>query len=545
LNEEAIAMIRTKVLVVGGGPGGYVAAVRAGQLGLDTVLVEADRLGGTCLIRGCIPSKALIHAAGKFDDMRRAVGDGIMGITLREAPSIDLNRTMLWKEGIVDRLSGGVGVLLCKANVRVLKGWATFSDAKTCTVRTSEGREMIRAEHVILANGSNPATLPGLEFGGPVISSTEALALHRVPERLLVVGAGYIGLELGTAFRKLGSEVTIIEALERILPNWDEPLTNPVRRWLERADVTLHLGATVEMVERREGAAEARVRTKDGMTLPVAADQVLVTVGRKPLTQGWGLEAMAVDMAGPFVRIDERCRTSMRDVWAIGDLVGEPMLAHKASAQGEMVAELIGGARRQFDPVAIPAVCFTDPEIVSIGLSPGDAGARGVDLIVTQFPFAANGRALSMEAGEDGGFVERGDDLRECLRLRMAADPRRFCQSSTRSAWRERIRHDTLFQPRDPDHHRLRRHRAAQSVRPQPRQSGVGYRAILSRHHGRPPRHDGTRRPAPQPTVSQSCAEGALQHGQAKAMVPEAKVRSGYCVTSITGPNGGAELYER
>ena len=408
-------MIRTKVLVVGGGPGGYVAAIRAGQLGLDTVLVEADRLGGTCLIRGCIPSKALIHAAGKFDDMRRAVCDGIMGITLREAPSIDLNRTMLWKEGIVDRLSGGVGVLLRKANVRVLEGWATFSDAKTCTVRTSEGEEMIRAEHVILANGSNPAALPGLEFGGPVISSTEALALDRVPERLLVVGAGYIGLELGTAFRKLGSEVTIIEALERILPNWDEPLTNPVRRWLERAGVTLHLGATVEMVERREGAAEARVRTEDGMTLPVAADQVLVTVGRKPLTQGWGLEAIAVDMAGPFVRIDERCRTSMRDVWAIGDLVGEPMLAHKASAQGEMVAELIGGARRQFDPVAIPAVCFTDPEIVSIGLSPGDAGARGADLIVTQFPFAANGRALSMEAGEDGGFVRvvaRSDDHR-------------------------------------------------------------------------------------------------------------------------------------
>ena len=282
-------MIRTKVLVVGGGPGGYVAAIRAGQLGLDTVLVEADRLGGTCLIRGCIPSKALIHAAGKFDDMRRAVGDGIIGITLREAPSIDLNRTMLWKEGIVDRLSGGVGVLLRKANVRVLEGWATFSDAKTCTVRTGEGEEMIRAEHVILANGSNPAALPGLEFGGPVISSTEALALDRVPERLLVVGAGYIGLELGTAFRKLGSEVTIIEALERILPNWDEPLTNPVRRWLERAGVTLHLGATVEMVERREGAAEATVRTEDGVILPVAADQVLVTVGRKPLTQGWGL----------------------------------------------------------------------------------------------------------------------------------------------------------------------------------------------------------------------------------------------------------------
>ena len=271
--------------------------------------------------------------------MRRAVGGDALGIALREPPSIDLARTVLWKEGIVDRLSGGVGVLLRKAKVRVLDGWATFSDAKTCTVRTDDGEEIIRAEHVILANGSEPASLPGLAFGGPVISSTEALSLDRVPERLLVVGAGYIGLELGTAFRKLGSEVTIVEARERILPNWDEALTDPVRRWLERAGVTLHLGARVEVVERGRAQPRRPCGPRTGSTLPVAADQVLVTVGRRPRTQGWGLEAMAVDMAGPFVRVDERCRTSMRDVWAIGDLVGEPMLAHKASAQGEMVAE--------------------------------------------------------------------------------------------------------------------------------------------------------------------------------------------------------------
>jgi dihydrolipoamide dehydrogenase len=398
-------MIRTKVLVVGGGPGGYVAAIRAGQLGLDTVLVEAERLGGTCLIRGCIPSKALIHAAGKFDITRRSVGGDALGITLKEAPSIDLARTVLWKDGIVDRLNGGVGVLLRKAKVRVLEGWATFSDAKTCTVETNAGAETVRAEHVILANGSEPASLPGLELGGPVISSTEALSLDRVPGRLLVVGAGYIGLELGTAFRKMGSEVTVVEARECILPNWDDPLTSPVRRWLERSGVTVHLGARIELVARTEIAAEAVVHGANGVTAPVAADKVLVTVGRKPRTQGWGLEAMAVNMHGPFIRVDERCRTSMRDVWAIGDLVGEPMLAHKASAQGEMVAELIGGAQRHFDPVAIPAVCFTDPEIVTVGLSPAEAEERALQAIVAQFPFAANGRALGMEAGEDGGFV--------------------------------------------------------------------------------------------------------------------------------------------
>ncbi len=405
-------MIRAKVLVVGGGPGGYVAAIRAGQLGLDTVLVESDRLGGTCLIRGCIPSKALIHAAGKFDDIRHAVGGGAVGITVREAPSIDLARTTLWKDGIVDRLSGGVGTLLRREKVRVLAGWATFSDAKTCTVRSDDGVETVRAEHVILANGSEPASLTGLELGGPVISSTEALSLDRMPGRLLVVGAGYIGLELGTAFRKMGSDVTVVEARECILPNWDEPLTHPVRRWLERAGVILHLGTRVELVERTE--AEAIVRIGDGGAV-IAADKVLVTVGRRPRTQGWGLEEMGVDMTGPFVRVDHRCRTSMRDVWAIGDLVGEPMLAHKASAQGEMVAELIGGARRHFDPVAIPAVCFTDPEIVSVGLSPVEAGENGLDVIVAQFPFSANGRALGMEAGEEGGFVRvvaRSDDHR-------------------------------------------------------------------------------------------------------------------------------------
>jgi dihydrolipoamide dehydrogenase len=398
-------MIRTKVLVVGGGPGGYVAAIRAGQLGLDTILVEAERLGGTCLIRGCIPSKALIHAAGKFDTMRRSIGGDALGITVREPPSIDLARTVFWKDGIVDRLSGGVSALLRKAKVRVLEGWATFSDAKTCTVQTDGAAETIRAERVILANGSEPASVPGFELGGPVISSTEALALGRMPGRLLVVGAGYIGLELGTAFRKMGSEVTVVEARERILPNWDEQLTNPVRRWLEREGVTVHLGARIEAVTRKELVAEAVVHSADGVDVRVAADKVLVTVGRKPRTQGWGLETMAIDMDGPFVRVDECCRTSMRDVWAIGDLVGEPMLAHKASAQGEMVAELIGGARRRFEPVAIPAVCFTDPEIVTVGLSPSEAEERGLDVIAAQFPFAANGRALGMEAGEDGGFV--------------------------------------------------------------------------------------------------------------------------------------------
>jgi len=393
--------VTAQVLVLGGGPGGYVAAIRAGQLGLDTVLVEADRLGGTCLIRGCIPSKALIHAAGEFAAMAAAAAGGRFGIALAAPPTLDLAETVRWKDGVVGRLEQGVAALLHRAKVRVLHGWGSFSDAKTCHVATDEGEVVVTAEHVVLAAGSEPVELAALPFGGPVVSSTEALSLPRLPQSLAVVGAGYIGLELGTAFRKLGAAVTVVEAQERILPLYDEELTAPVRRWLERAGVALHLGATA--AERR--GDRLIVRAHDGSTLEVPAEVVLVTIGRRPRTGGWGLERMAVDMAGPFVRIDDQCRTSMRGVWAIGDLVGEPMLAHKAMAQGEIVAEIIAGARRRFDPAAIPAVCFTEPEIVTAGMSPADAAAAGIEAVTAQFPFAANGRNLTLGGEDEGGFV--------------------------------------------------------------------------------------------------------------------------------------------
>jgi dihydrolipoamide dehydrogenase len=388
-----------QVLVLGGGVGGYVAALRAAQLGLDAVLVEGDRLGGTCLVRGCIPSKALIHAAGRFVE----AGEGAaLGLSLIAPPGIDLAKTVGWKDGIVDRLSGGVAMLLARGKTEVLQGWATFSDAKTCTVETAGGPVALVAEHVVLAAGSEAVPLPMLPFGGDVISSTEALNLTAVPKHLAVVGAGYIGLELGIAFRKLGAAVTVIETADRILPRYDAQLTRPVRRWLERHKVTLHLGAKVTGSD-----AEGRlaVETARGDRLALAADKILVTVGRRPRTRGWGLEAMAVDLDGPFVKVDDQCRTSTRNVWAIGDLAGEPMLAHKASAQGAMVAEIIAGERRRFDPASVAAVCFTEPEIVSAGLSPDEAKAAGEDIVTGQFPFSASGRALTLEAGDDGGFV--------------------------------------------------------------------------------------------------------------------------------------------
>jgi dihydrolipoamide dehydrogenase len=396
--------ITTRLLILGGGPGGYVAAIRAGQLGIDTVLVEGDRLGGTCLIRGCIPSKALIHVASKFEGMVEAAHGAKDGISISAAPSLDMAKTVAWKETVVDKLNGGVTALLKRAKTRVVAGWGTFSDAKTCHVETKDGPVTIKAERVILAAGSVATPLPHIPFGGDVISSTEALALDKLPKRLAVIGAGYIGLELGSAFRKFGCEVTVVEAQDRILPLYDEPLTKPVKAWLEKAGVALHLSAKATGWATAQHGGELTAE-KDGETLRIPADKLLVTVGRRPRTEGWGLEEMGVDMEGGFVKVDDRMQTSMSGVYAIGDLVGEPMLEHKAAAQAHVAVEVIAGQNRRFDPAAIAAVCFTEPEIVSAGLLPKEAEAAGHDPISAVFPFQANGRALSMEAGDTGGFV--------------------------------------------------------------------------------------------------------------------------------------------
>jgi dihydrolipoamide dehydrogenase len=393
--------ISCKLLIIGAGPGGYVCAIRAGQLGIDTVLVEAKKLGGTCLNVGCIPSKALIHAADEFTRVARiAAGTSPLGISAGK-PEIDFSKTMLWKDGIVGRLTNGVAGLLKKAEVKVVEGWARFRDGKTVDVETEIGPQTIRAEQVVIATGSTAVELAFLPFGGKVISSTGALALTEVPGRLAVVGAGYIGLELGTAFAKLGAGVTIVETQSRVLPQYDADLTRPVARRLRELGIEVLLGAKAKGLSS-DGSALA-VETVDGQAVMLPADQILVTVGRKPRTEGWALDAIDLDMDGPFLRIDDKCRTSMRGIYAIGDVAGEPMLAHRASAQGEMVAEIIAGENRVWDKRCIPAVCFTDPEIVTAGLSPEAAEATGTKITTGQFPFYANGRAMTLET--EAGFI--------------------------------------------------------------------------------------------------------------------------------------------
>ena len=398
--------LNTTLLIIGGGPGGYVAGIRAGQLGVPTILVEGAAPGGTCLNIGCIPSKAMIHAAEEFCKARSyAAETSPLGISSAE-PRIDLERTVAWKDGIVKKLTGGVGALLKKNGVKLVNGWATVLDGKTVEVRAdgeAEASVRIRCEHMLLASGSEAVELPFMPFGGPVISSTEALSPDGIPQRLVVVGAGYIGLELGTAYRKLGAQVTVVEAADRILPAYDADLVKPVAAALGRLGVELRLATSVLGMDGEDGPQRVRVRDASGVEALLEADRVLVAVGRKPRTTGWGLENLMLDMNGRAVKVDDQCRTSMRNVWAIGDLTGEPMLAHRAMAQGEMVAEIVSGKRRHFAPNAIPAVCFTDPEIVVVGMSPLDADKAGIEIVTANFPFSANGRAMTIESTD--GFV--------------------------------------------------------------------------------------------------------------------------------------------
>jgi len=391
--------ITCKLLVIGAGPGGYTCAIRAGQFGIDTVIVEAGKPGGTCLNIGCIPSKALIHAADTYDTVARAAeGSHPLGISTAK-PSLDFGKTIAWKDGIVRRLNGGVAGLLQRAGVRYLTGRAAFRDGKTMAVETTDGNRLIHAESIVIATGSEPIELPSIPFGGCVISSTEALALAEVPGKLVIVGGGYIGLELGTAFAKLGAAVTVVEAAPQILPQYDGDLSAPVARRLRARGVVVLTDA--KALAANGGALT--IETADGGQAATEADKILITVGRKPATSGFGLERLDLDINGPFIAIDDRCRTSMRGVFAIGDVTGEPMLAHRAMAQGEMVAEIVAGRRRAWDRVSIPAICFTDPEIVSVGLSPKEADRSSFAVKTELFPFRANGRALTLD--REDGFI--------------------------------------------------------------------------------------------------------------------------------------------
>ncbi|MEW7009349.1 dihydrolipoyl dehydrogenase [Lentilitoribacter sp. EG35] len=396
-----MADLTCKLLIIGAGPGGYVCAIRAGQLGIDTIVVEKEKAGGTCLNVGCIPSKAIIHAADEFFKMKEAAQNVTpIGLT-NSNPQIDFAKTLEWKDGIVTRLNSGVSTLMKKANTRFVNGHVRFVDGKKVEVKTADGTQAIEAEKIVIATGSRPIELPFLPFSETVCSSTDLLSVNKIPERLVVVGGGYIGLELGSAFAKLGSKVTIVEAADRILPQYDAALTKPVVARLSALGVSILTKTRAK--EQSRDAKSLHVEDENGDIHEIGADKLLVTVGRQPVTDGIGLNRLAVDMDGEFIKVDDRCQTSMRGIYAIGDVTGEPMLAHRAMAQGEMVAEIVAGENRDWDKQCIPAICFTDPEIVSVGLTPDEVKQEKIDVKTGLFPFSASGRAMTTE--REDGFV--------------------------------------------------------------------------------------------------------------------------------------------
>ncbi len=391
-----------QVVVIGGGTGGYVSAIRAAQLGLEVVLIEKEYLGGVCLNWGCIPSKALIHVANLKTQIEHADDLGLV----TSKPEVNVEKLVAWKNGIVEKLRNGVQSLLSSNKVEVIQGTARFTGKQELNVETPDGVRRFEFEHAVIAVGSSVAQLPGMAFDGKtVIDSTDALEPADLPERMVVIGAGAVGLELGTVYAKLGTKVTILEGAAELLPMLDAQIPPVMSKALKAHGIELVLNARVKGLEKKESGGVVTYE-KDGNKETIEADRILVAIGRRPNSSDIGLDKTGVktDNRG-FIEVNEKMETSAKNIYAVGDVIPGPMLAHKASYQGKIAAEVIAGEPSAFDGVEVPGVIFSDPEIAYVGLSEQEAKTRGYAVKVGVFPFKALGRALTL--GEDtSGFTK-------------------------------------------------------------------------------------------------------------------------------------------
>jgi dihydrolipoamide dehydrogenase len=399
--------IETETLVVGAGPGGYVAAIRAAQLGQKVTIVEKANLGGVCLNVGCIPSKALISAGHRFEVAKHSEDMGIKA----ENVTVDFSKVQEWKNSVVKKLTGGVEGLLKGNKVEIVRGEAYFVDANTVRVMTENSAQTYKFQNAIIATGSRPIELPAFKFSKRVLDSTGALNLPEIPKSMVVIGGGYIGTELGTAYANFGTKITILEGADEILSGFEKQMSAIVKRRLKKKGVEVFTNALAKGVEEREDGVTVTFEVK-GETKTVDADYVLVTVGRRPNTEELGLEQLGIKMnERGLIEIDKQCRTSVPNIYAIGDIVAGPPLAHKASYEGKIAAEAIAGHPSQIDYLAIPAVVFSDPECASVGYFEKQAKDEGIEVTTAKFPFAANGRALALNDAD--GFMKlvvRKDD---------------------------------------------------------------------------------------------------------------------------------------
>ena len=397
---------QVQTVIIGAGPGGYVAAIRAAQLGQEVVLIEKELLGGVCLNWGCIPSKAMIEVSGLKQQLQAAAKMGLIVDNL----FLDMGKMHQWKDGIVEKLRNGIASLLKQHEIDHVKGRATIADDKTIMVDTKSGLQRFAFENLIIATGSQPRPLPDYPFDGEwVLNSSHALGLTTVPENLVVVGAGSVGLEMGTIYAKLGSKVTIVEAEPDLLPGYEPELARVMARSLKQLGIRLLLETKVTGMERKDNGGAVTVSGKNEETIP--ADKVLVSIGRYPDTATLGLQhlGVATDDRG-YIIVDEQMRTSAENVYAIGDLVKGPMLAHRASHMGKIAAEVISGEKAAFDNLAVPGVIFSDPEIAVAGLTEAAAKAQGIAVKSGVFPFRALGRAMTLDEVEGLTKIVSGAD---------------------------------------------------------------------------------------------------------------------------------------
>ncbi len=392
-------MLDTDVVVIGGGPGGYVAAIRAADLGKSVVVVEkGDKLGGVCLTEGCIPSKTLIHAVEQAEEFRNSEKYGLMHGEM----SFDLDKLRGWTDSVVDSLTSGIQALFNKRDIDVVRGHARFQDKNK--IHVEGANTIIRFKNAIIATGSRINELPG-DYKLPLWSSAEALKLPELPEKLLVVGGGYIGMEMGLVYAGLGSKVTMVEFMPNLLAGADFDLANVVIKKCKKRFDAVHTGSKVIGVEAANGGGYTVEIEHDGVKFKEDFDQVLVAIGRKPNTEDIGLSkvGISVNKMG-LIETDEQCRTNVKNIFAIGDVSPGPALAHKASREGKVAAEVISGMKSAFDNVTVPAVIFTDPEISWTGLTEREAEEKGIAIKVGKFPLTALGRAKSV--GKTEGFVK-------------------------------------------------------------------------------------------------------------------------------------------
>ncbi|MCA0987906.1 dihydrolipoyl dehydrogenase [Guptibacillus algicola] len=393
--------IELDTLVVGAGPGGYVAAIRAAQLGQKVAIADKGTLGGVCLNVGCIPSKALINASHKYEDAKHSDDIGITA----ENVSVDMKKVQEWKTSVVNKLTGGVEGLMKANKVDVISGEVYFVDKNTVRIMDDKNSQTYTFNHCIIATGSRPIELPSFKWSKRVISSTGALALDEVPKKMVVIGGGYIGIELGSVYANFGTEVTILEGSKQILPTFEKQMSTLVsRRLKKKGNVEIITEAMAQGVEETDEGVTVTAEIK-GESKTFDADYVLVTVGRKPNTEEIGLEELGIEMTDKgLVKIDKQCRTNFDNIYAIGDIVEGPALAHKASYEGKVAAEAISGEAAEIDYLAIPEVVFCEPELASVGYKEQEAKDEGFEVKASKFPFGANGRALSLNDSE--GFMK-------------------------------------------------------------------------------------------------------------------------------------------